>query len=53
MTDPILEVENITLRFGGVTAIRNVAFHVNPGELFSWDWGSQSGACLDVSMSAC
>ncbi len=35
MTDPILEVEDITLRFGGVTAIRNVAFHVNPGELFS------------------
>ena len=35
MTDPILEVEDITLRFGGVTAISNVAFHVNPGELFS------------------
>ena len=35
MTDPILEVEDITLRFGGVTAISDVAFHVNPGELFS------------------
>ena len=35
MTDPILEVEDITLWFGGVTAISDVAFHVNPGELFS------------------
>ncbi len=31
---PLLEVEDITLRFGGVTAIRNVSFHVNPEELF-------------------
>ncbi len=31
---PLLEVENITLRFGGVTAIRNVSFSVNPEELF-------------------
>ncbi|MEM9201237.1 MAG: ATP-binding cassette domain-containing protein [Actinomycetota bacterium] len=33
--DPILDVENITLRFGGVTAISDVSFHVNPGELFA------------------
>ncbi len=32
---PLLEVENITLRFGGVTAIDGVGFHVNPGELFA------------------
>ena len=31
----ILEVENITLRFGGVTAIDGVGFHVNEGELFA------------------
>jgi len=31
----ILEVDNITLRFGGVTAINDVSFHVNEGELFS------------------
>ena len=31
---PLLEVEDITLRFGGVTAIRNVSFHVEPEELF-------------------
>ena len=32
---PLLEVDNITLRFGGVTAINGVSFHVNEGELFS------------------
>ncbi len=34
-TKPLLEVEDITLRFGGVTAINGVSFHVNPGELFA------------------
>ncbi len=32
---PLLEVEDITLRFGGVTAIDGVSFHVNPEELFA------------------
>lgn len=31
----ILQANEITLRFGGVTAINNVSFHVNEGELFS------------------
>ncbi len=31
----LLEVDDITLRFGGVTAINGVSFHVNDGELFS------------------
>lgn len=35
MADHLLEVEHITLRFGGVTAINDVSFHVNDGELFS------------------
>ena len=35
MTDHLLEVDDITLRFGGVTAINGVSFHVNDGELFS------------------
>jgi len=35
MTDHLIEVENVTLRFGGVTAINDVSFHVNDGELFS------------------
>lgn len=32
---PLLEVDGIELRFGGVTAIDGVSFHVNPGELFA------------------
>ncbi len=35
MSDRILDVDGVTLRFGGVTAIHDVSFHVNEGELFS------------------
>ena len=35
MADHLLDVDGITLRFGGVTAINDVSFHVNDGELFS------------------
>jgi branched-chain amino acid transport system ATP-binding protein len=35
MSDNLLEIENITLRFGGVTAINDVSFEVKPGELFA------------------
>ncbi len=31
----LLEVNNITLRFGGVTAIDDVTFNVQPEELFA------------------
>jgi branched-chain amino acid transport system ATP-binding protein len=31
----LLEVDDITLRFGGVTAINSVSFDVQPGELFA------------------
>ena len=32
---PLLEVEHVTLRFGGVTALSDVSFTVDPGELFA------------------
>ena len=35
MTDPLLSVEHLTLRFGGVTALNDVSFTVDPGELFA------------------
>jgi len=31
----LLEVRNVTLRFGGVTAVDNVSFEVNEGEVFA------------------
>jgi len=34
-SDPLLVVDEITLRFGGVTAIDRVSFDVGPGELFA------------------
>ena len=35
MSAPILQAQDITLRFGGVTAISSVTFDVHEGELFS------------------
>jgi branched-chain amino acid transport system ATP-binding protein len=35
MNAPLLQVDDITLRFGGVTAIDGVSFDVHPGELFA------------------
>src|SRR5690606_27742504 len=32
---PLLDVDNVTLTFGGVTALRNVSFDVRRGELFA------------------
>jgi branched-chain amino acid transport system ATP-binding protein len=34
-TDPLLDVRDVTLRFGGVTALDNVTFSVAPRELFA------------------
>ncbi len=33
MTQKLLEVENLTIKFGGVTALNDVSFHVNEGEI--------------------
>lgn len=35
MSEPLLRVDQITLRFGGVTALNGVSFEVLPGELFA------------------
>jgi branched-chain amino acid transport system ATP-binding protein len=35
MPDALLEVRDVTLRFGGVTALNGVSFDVLPGELFA------------------
>jgi len=35
VSENLLDVDNITLRFGGVTAINDVSFDVRPGELFA------------------
>lgn len=32
---PLLEVQNLTMRFGGLTAIKEVSFAVNDGEVFA------------------
>ncbi len=35
MSAPLLSFDSVTLRFGGVTALNNVSFAVEPGELFA------------------
>src|SRR5687767_6856003 len=35
MAEPLLRVDGLTLRFGGVTALNDVSFEVRPGELFA------------------
>ena len=35
VSDPLLRVDAVTLRFGGVTALSDVSFEVVPGELFA------------------
>ena len=34
-TEPILQVSNLTVQFGGVIACNDLSFEVNPGELFA------------------
>jgi branched-chain amino acid transport system ATP-binding protein len=34
-TEPILQVANLTVQFGGVIACNDLSFEVNPGELFA------------------
>lgn len=34
-TTPVLAVENLVLRFGGITALNGISFAVAPGELFA------------------
>ncbi len=35
MTTPVLEVRQLTMRFGGLTAVNKVDFAVEPGQIFS------------------
>jgi branched-chain amino acid transport system ATP-binding protein len=33
MSEKLLELKNVTIKFGGVTALNEVNFHVNKGEI--------------------
>jgi len=35
MTEPLLSARNLSVRFGGVLAVNNVSFDVQPGEVFT------------------
>ena len=35
MSQPLLTVSNVTMRFGGITAVQNLSFVVNEGQIYS------------------
>ena len=35
MTTPVLEIDNVTMRFGGVTALKEAKISINSGEIFA------------------
>ncbi|MCC9053525.1 ABC transporter ATP-binding protein [Microbacterium sp. F2E] len=35
MTTPVVEVQNLTSRYGAFTAVEDLSFHVRPGELYA------------------
>ena len=47
---PLLEIENLSVRFGGFTAVEGVSLHVAPGELLGVV--GESGSGKSVSMMA-
>ena len=34
-TTPLLEIEHLTMRFGGLIAVNNVTFDIQTGQMFS------------------
>lgn len=50
MAEPILEIKGITKRFGGVTAVDNVSFSVNKGEVFGLLGDNGAGKSTMIKM---
>ena len=49
-TRPVIEVENLMRKFGDLTAVDGVTFHVNPGEVFGFLGPNGAGKTTAIGM---
>jgi ABC-2 type transport system ATP-binding protein len=49
----VIDTENLTRKFGGVTAVDRLSFHVNEGEIFGFLGPNGAGKTTTVRMLCC
>ena len=49
-TRPVIEVDNLMRKFGDLTAVDGVTFHVNPGEVFGFLGPNGAGKTTTIGM---
>ncbi|MFC2018412.1 ATP-binding cassette domain-containing protein [Chloroflexota bacterium] len=50
MSDYIIEVENLVKRYGGLTAVDDISFHVSPGEIFGFLGPNGAGKTTTINI---
>ena len=50
MKKPIIEVKNLTKKFGDFTAVDDISFHVDAGEIFAFLWPNGAGKTTTIKM---
>ena len=53
LTRSLIDAENLTKKFGGITAIDDVTFHVNEGEIFGFLGPNGAGKTTTVRILCC
>jgi len=53
ITSPLIDAEGLTKKFGGITAVDDVTFHVSEGEVFGFLGPNGAGKTTTVRMLCC